>query len=86
MIDTAAYVIGYSVIGAAAVGTTIAAAAVAHRAVLATAGVMTQLALLQKRGRKPTGVTLREAWVDSFYYGTWSEIGFHLKKIFKSKK
>ena len=83
MLDTAAYAIGYSVIGVAAVGVAVSVAYVGYRGVLATASVATQLALLRKRGQKPKGVSLREAWVDSFRYGTWSEIGFHLKKIFK---
>ena len=83
MLDTAAYVIGYSVIGTAAAGAAFIPCYVAYRTVVATIDIISQYALLWRLGKKPAaGVKLGKAWIDSFSYAEWSRIGYRAKKIF----
>ena len=91
MLDTAAYIIGYTTIFAIAGTLTLGISVLLYWSFTATLDVLSQYYLLWREKRKPKdGVTFWQAWLYSFdcQEDIWGRIGYRLKRAhgFKAER
>jgi hypothetical protein len=83
MLDTVAYIIGYTALATAALGLFVFVVVPIYWALTATLDVLSQYYLLWREKRKPvTDVTFKQAWFSSYGWqeDIWGRIWYRLKR------